>query len=73
MKEFSKTLKEIRIREGLTQKEIAAQLNIPMSTYRLWEYGTSLPHVNKWNKIKYYFDDELNEIYIAERMKKFSK
>ncbi len=37
------TLKELREKTGLSQKEFAARFEIPLSTYRKWEQGESKP------------------------------
>jgi len=37
MKEFAICLKEARMREGLTQKELADELKVSLKTYKGWE------------------------------------
>ena len=37
MKEFAIKLKQIRKRENYTQKALASELNVPLSTYKNWE------------------------------------
>lgn len=37
------TIKEMRYRTGLTQKEFATRFDIPIGTLRRWEYGESTP------------------------------
>ncbi len=40
---FSQVLKEIRLQNRMTQKELARRLDIPVSTYRGYEYGNKFP------------------------------
>lgn len=42
-KNFSKKLKDLRIRAGLTQKQVYEHFNIPQSTFSSWEIGKSEP------------------------------
>ena len=42
-KELGEKLKELRIREGLTQKDVYEQLGISQSTFSSWEIGKSEP------------------------------
>ena len=37
-------IKEARINAGLTQKQIADQLNIPLQTYKNWEQKRNIPN-----------------------------
>lgn len=34
-------LKELRIKNGMTQQEVAAAADVPLSTYRSWEQGVA--------------------------------
>lgn len=34
-------LKELRIRKGMTQQEVASAAGVPLSTYRSWEQGVA--------------------------------
>lgn len=42
MEKISSRLRRLRNRRGLSQKEIAAQIGVPQSTYRDWEYGKKI-------------------------------
>lgn len=42
MKHFYQRLKHYRVKKGIQVKEMAEKLNIPLSTYRDWEYGRSI-------------------------------
>ncbi|RYZ83441.1 MAG: XRE family transcriptional regulator [Proteobacteria bacterium] len=46
---FGARLKKLRLKTGLSQKDVAAQAGISASTYRDWEYGKKImgePYVN---------------------------
>lgn len=40
---FSKTLKELRKRRGMTQEELAVRINVTRQTISKWEKGFSVP------------------------------
>lgn len=42
MENLSKRLQTLRLKQGLSQKEVADQLGIAASTYRDWEYGKQI-------------------------------
>ncbi len=42
-KEFSRKLKELRIRAGFSQKQVYEHFNIPQSTFSSWETGKAEP------------------------------
>ena len=56
-------LKELREAAGLTQEQMARELNIALSTFRRWERGTIEPALTRrqWSKLcsllKVKFDD----------------
>src|SRR5689334_8298643 len=35
-------LKRLRLKRGLSMKAIAAQIKVPLTTYRNWEYGRAI-------------------------------
>lgn len=39
MEPFAKRITQLRNKRGLTQKEVAKALKVPLSTYKEWEYG----------------------------------
>jgi transcriptional regulator with XRE-family HTH domain len=39
---FHRRLKKLRERKGLTVKEAAKLIDVPMTTYRDWEYGRAV-------------------------------
>lgn len=61
-KEFAKTLKELRIKAGYTQKQVYEMLNIPQSTFSSWEIGKAEPSASMTLKLcdLYHVDDILS-------------
>ena len=53
--EYGRELKKIRIRAGLTQKDMAEIIGVPMNTYKSWEYGTALPNFENREKVQEQF------------------
>ena len=39
METFAQRIASLRQKRGLTQRKVAEALNIPLSTYKEWEYG----------------------------------
>ena len=46
MNKFKERLKELRIEKGLTQKQLAKELNISEDSVYNWEKGRSEPSIN---------------------------
>lgn len=42
METFAKRIARLRVKRGLTQKDVALALKVPLSTYKEWEYGRSV-------------------------------
>lgn len=63
-KEFSNTLKNLRIKAGYTQKQVYEHFDIPQSTFSSWEVGKSEPSGDMLIK--------LCEFYKCDMMKEFS-
>ncbi|MCF2705098.1 helix-turn-helix domain-containing protein [Enterocloster clostridioformis] len=63
-KEFSNTLKNLRIKAGYTQKQVYEHFKIPQSTFSSWEVGKSEPSGDMLIK--------LCEFYKCDMMKEFS-
>lgn len=61
-KEFAKTLKELRLKAGYTQKQVYEMLNIPQSTFSSWEIGKSEPSASMTLRLceLYHVDDILS-------------
>lgn len=45
-------LKELRIKKGLTQVEMAILIGVTGNTYRNWETGANLPSDENFEKLK---------------------
>jgi transcriptional regulator with XRE-family HTH domain len=60
-KDFAKTLKELRLKAGYTQKQVYEMLNIPQSTFSSWEIGKAEPSASMTLKLCeiYHVDDIL--------------
>lgn len=50
-KDFSETLKELRINAGYTQKQVYEMLNIRQSTFSAWETGRAEPSADMLLKL----------------------
>lgn len=48
---FSKNLKEARKQKFLTQKQVAAMLNVVESCYANWEQGRTEPNIDMLRKL----------------------
>lgn len=50
---FHKRLERLRKEQGLTAKEMARKIGVPVSTYRQWEYGRGmkLPPLQKISQV----------------------
>ena len=57
-----KRIKELREYEGLTQKEIAKQLNVSRSTYGGWESGKDMIPLGKLNELANFFHVTLDSL-----------
>ncbi len=60
-----KRIKELRLRENLSQEEVANILNIQREVYRRYETGTRLIPVNLLIKLADYYKVSLD--YIVDR------
>lgn len=58
-KEFSKKLKELRLRAGFSQKQVYEHFNIPQSTFSSWEVGKSEPSGDMLLKLCEYYDCDM--------------
>lgn len=63
-KDFSNTLRNLRIKAGFTQKQVYEHFDIPQSTFSSWEIGKSEPSGDMLIK--------LCEFYNCDMMKEFS-
>lgn len=57
-------LKHTRLTINQTQKQVAESIGVDVCTYRLWEWGKTMPNPKLWLKIKEFVNNEkLNEIF----------
>lgn len=59
---FSKTLKKLRLKKGLTQKQVAQMMNVSEITYMKYESGESEPKYSKMMTALINLEANLNEI-----------
>lgn len=59
---FSERLKELRKRNGLTQIELAKNLNVATGTIGMWETGKRSPDNETLLKLAEYFDVTVDEL-----------
>ncbi len=50
-------LKKLRDKYGLSQPEAAARLEVPVASWRNWEYGRTVPNAATVKAIKLVFPD----------------
>ena len=60
--EFSKRLKDLREKQGISSKKMAEELGVSLSTYRDWEYGRKIMG-EPYLKIASILGVSLNELF----------
>lgn len=60
---FIRRLREIRQERELSQKQIAEELNIAVSTYANWEQGRREPCINDIFKLLSVLEIDANELF----------
>lgn len=48
---FHLLLKAARTIQGVSQEKIARRIDVSVNTYRMWERGDYLPHVDVWRAL----------------------
>lgn len=61
-KKFCQNLKIARTQSGLTQKQVAMQLEVVESCYANWEQGRTEPNIETLRKLCTIFDITLDEL-----------
>ena len=61
-KKFCENLKEIRKLCNLTQKQVAAALNVVESCYANWEQGRTEPNIEMLRKLGNIFNVSIDEL-----------
>lgn len=72
-KKFSAVLKEMRIELFFTQQELATLAQIPLSTYKYWEYGYCLPSGKHFLLLKKFFEELKADTISLEKAYKTEK
>ena len=62
---FADNLKEWRDARGLTQKQTALKLAVPISTYANWEQGRREPSLFGYYNIMCAFDIDANDLFFG--------
>lgn len=63
---FSVRLKELRLRHGFNQEELAKQIGIKQNSYSDWEHGKCKPNYEKIEKIADFFGVSLDWLFGRE-------
>ena len=69
---IGKKIKELRIKNNLTQQELASKLNVTYQAVSKWENGKNLPDLVILTEICKRFNIDLNDL-ISDNKKKFNK
>lgn len=67
--QFSKTIKKLRIKNNLTQKEFADKLGVTYQAVSKWENGKNMPDILLLKNISNMFDVDIN-LLLGEKKKK---
>lgn len=62
------TLKQLRERKGMTQKELAKSLGVDQSAVSLWEKGKTSPRADVAIRITQLLDCTLDDIYRTKQL-----
>lgn len=57
------TLKELRARKNVTQKQVAKDIGVSVQTYNAWESNISKVKISKVIALAKYFGCSINEIF----------
>lgn len=62
-KQFCQNLKNVRKESGLTQKQVAEQLQVVESCYANWEQGRTEPNVTMIRKLSKIFNVTIDDLF----------
>lgn len=68
---FNKNLKNIRLKQGLSQKQVADYLNISPQSISKWEKNEALPSIEYLPKLADILKCEINDFFIIDRVDSF--
>lgn len=63
MKVFSKRLKELRLKKGLTQTELGEKVGVKQNTFTNWENGKREPNFENLIKLADFFEVSLDWLF----------
>lgn len=67
---FCERLRSLRESRGLTQKDIASEIDIGLHTYQRYEYGEREPQLSTLVALADFYDLSLDELVGRERKRK---
>lgn len=70
METFAQRITKPRISLGLTQKELASALGVPLSTYKEWEYGRRVQGESVYVKLSEVLEISLRTLLTGEPQEK---
>ena len=62
---FNKNLRSIRLKQGITQKQVAEFLNVSVQSISKWEKGDALPSIEFLPKIAECLKCEINDFFVS--------
>lgn len=65
--EFNKKLYELRKKNGISQEELANEINVTRQTISKWELGESTPDMEKLIALSNFFDTTLDELVLGKK------
>lgn len=63
---FQEKLKELRLKNGLSQKKLADEIGVAQSSINYWEKGQRMPSVDAAHRLAEYFNISIDELYSLE-------
>ena len=70
--EFSRKLKELRLRAGFSQKQVYEHFNIPQSTFSSWETGKAEPSADVLLKLYDFYQCDVLKDFNADNVSELS-
>lgn len=67
METFAKRITNLRLKNGLTQRQVAEALGVPLSTYKEWEYGRKIQGEEYYVKMSEVFQVNLRTLLTGEQ------
>lgn len=63
---FGKNLRQLRMRQGMRQEDVAEALAVPTDTYSAWELGWELPDNEYMPKIAELYGADPEELFVTD-------